>query len=64
MHERPEKLLRISEVQNRVPLSRSAIYLKISRGEFPTPIPLGARAVAWREADIDGWIAGQRRGRA
>jgi prophage regulatory protein len=54
---RPAKFLRLSEVQNRVPFSRSTIYLKISRGEFPKPHNLGARAVAWLESDIDAWIA-------
>jgi prophage regulatory protein len=52
-----EKFLRLSEVQQRVPYSRSTIYLKISRGEFPQPHSLGARAVAWLESDIDAWIA-------
>ena len=51
-----EKFLRLAEVQRRVPYSRSTIYAKISRGEFPAPIDLGARAVAWLESDIDGWI--------
>ena len=52
-----EKFLRLSEVQHRVPYSRSTIYLKVSRGEFPPPINLGARAVGWLESDIDAWIA-------
>jgi prophage regulatory protein len=52
-----EKFLRMLEVQNRVPYSRSTIYAKIARGEFPAPIDLGARAVAWLESDIDEWIA-------
>lgn len=52
-----EKFLRLTEVQLRVPYSRSTIYLKIARGEFPQPINLGARAVAWLESDIDAWIA-------
>jgi len=52
-----ERFLRLAEVQRRVPYSRSSIYLKIARGEFPPPINLGARAVAWLESDIDEWIA-------
>lgn len=52
-----ERFLRLTEVQNRVPFSRSTIYLKVSRGEFPQPHNLGARAVAWLESDIDEWIA-------
>jgi prophage regulatory protein len=52
-----EKFLRLAEVQRRVPYSRSTIYLKVSCGEFPQPIDLGARAVAWLESDVDEWIA-------
>jgi prophage regulatory protein len=52
----PEKFLRLSEVQRRVPYSRSTIYLKVSLGEFPKPVSLGARAVAWLESDVDEWI--------
>jgi prophage regulatory protein len=51
-----ERFLRLTEVQRRVPFSRSTIYLKVSRGEFPSPVNLGARAVAWLESDIDAWI--------
>ena len=53
----PEKFLRLAEVQRRIPYSRSTIYLKVSRGEFPQPISLGARAVGWIETEIDEWIA-------
>jgi len=52
----PEKFLRLSEVQRRVPYSRSTIYLKVSLGEFPKPVNLGARAVAWLESDVNEWI--------
>ncbi len=51
-----EKFLRLSEVRNRVPYSRATIYRLISSGEFPRPYSLGARAVAWREAEISAWI--------
>lgn len=51
-----EKLLRLSEVRNRVPYSRATIYRLISSGQFPRPYSLGARAVAWREAEISAWI--------
>jgi prophage regulatory protein len=52
-----EKLLRLAEVQRRVPYSRSSIYQLASQGKFPKPLSLGARAVAWLESDIDEWIA-------
>ena len=57
MSERHQKLLRLADVRNRVPYSRSTIYQLISQGLFPKPISIGARAVAWLESDIDEWIA-------
>ena len=56
MPEKTERFLRLAEVQRRVPYSRSTIYQLINRGEFPRPISIGARAVAWLESDIDAWI--------
>ena len=57
MAENHQKLLRLADVRSRVPYSRSTIYQKIAQGEFPKPISLGGRAVAWLESDIDAWIA-------
>lgn len=54
-----DRFLRLREVQQRVPLARSSIYMKVSRGEFPKPIHISARAVAWLESDIDEWINGR-----
>lgn len=49
-------ILRLPQVKNRVGLSRSSIYLAISRGNFPSAISLGARAVGWLESDINSWL--------
>ncbi len=57
MSEKHPKFLRLAEVRNRVPYSRSTIYQLVAQGRFPKPINLGARAVAWLESDIDEWIA-------
>ena len=51
------KILRLPSVQARIELSRSTIYSLISKGEFPSPISLGERAVGWLEEDIDNWLA-------
>jgi prophage regulatory protein len=51
--------LRFPQVRTRVGLSRSTIYQKILQGEFPKPINLGARAVAWLESDVDAWMTAQ-----
>lgn len=50
-------ILRRKQVEARTGLSRSTIYLRISEGTFPKPVNLGARAVGWLEAEIDGWLA-------
>lgn len=31
------------------------IYELIAAGQFPRPVPLGARAVGWLESDISRW---------
>lgn len=51
-----EKFLRLSDVKERTGLSRSTIYLNISKNIFPRPISLGARCVGWLESEIDTWI--------
>ena len=50
------KILRRREVEARTGFARSTIYLKVSQGEFPKPIKLGARAVGWLEGEIEEWL--------
>lgn len=52
-----KKLLRLAQVQERTGLSRTQIYVKAQRGEFPQSVKIGERAAAWLEAEVDGWIA-------
>ena len=49
-------ILRLPAVKERTALSRSYIYLRISKNEFPASISLGGRAVGWLEEDIDKWL--------
>ncbi|MCB9989043.1 MAG: AlpA family transcriptional regulator [Rhodospirillales bacterium] len=51
-----ERFLRLTDVMARTGLSRSAIYLSISEGNFPKNINLSARSVAWLESEIDAWM--------
>jgi prophage regulatory protein len=51
------RLLRLPEVIELTALSRSSIYAAVSRGTFPAPFRLGARAVGWRHCDIEHWLA-------
>jgi len=51
------KILRLPTVKDLTGLSRSTIYLRISKNEFPAPISLGGRAVGWVEADVNAWLS-------
>jgi len=53
-------LLRLPQVQEIVPYSRSAIYAMISKGEFPKPIKLGPRVSAWVRSEVVQWAAESR----
>jgi prophage regulatory protein len=52
-----EKYLRRQAVEEITGLSRSSIYAKVSSGEFPRPVRIGRRAVAWPESAIADWLA-------
>ena len=56
----PQRILRLPDVRERVLLSKPVIYRMISKGQFPRPIKLTSRAVAWRVSDIDNWIASRQ----
>ena len=50
------QLLSRQKVQSKTTLSRSSIYDMIARGEFPKPVKISGRRVAWLEASLDAWI--------
>jgi prophage regulatory protein len=56
MAHKSKRLIRFKEVSRKTGYGHSAIYEKIGKGEFPAPISLGARAVAWVESEVDQWI--------
>jgi prophage regulatory protein len=56
MSRRTNKINRLPAVEYKSGLSRSSIYLRMSKGLFPQSISLGGRAVGWLESDIDEWI--------
>ena len=47
--------LRMTTVVRITGLGRSTIYRLIAEKNFPRPVRLGRRAVAWRRADLDRW---------
>ena len=50
------KIIRLPAVKEKTGLSRSSIYLRMSKAEFPKSISLGDRAIGWLESDIEQWI--------
>jgi prophage regulatory protein len=48
------KLLRLHDVRDATGLSRSSIY---ADPDFPKPVKIGARAVAWVETEVRDWIS-------
>lgn len=55
MAEQLQYFLRLKQVKALTGFSRSWIYEAIRRGDFPHPISIGARAVAWTSNSISEW---------
>ena len=53
---KPRRLLRLTDVMDRVPLCKTTIYSRIRAGTFPAPVPLGGDMVGWVESEVDAWI--------
>jgi prophage regulatory protein len=60
-HPNRKRFLRLPQVKESTGLSRTTIYRQIAAREFPRPINIGPRAVAWIEADILQWMEKRER---
>ena len=49
--------LRLPEVKAVTGLSKTTIYERIREADFPSPVPIGKRAVGWIESEIKQWAA-------
>lgn len=56
MERKTSTLLRRPAVEAKTGLSTSSIYARIKRGDFPAPVRLGPKSVAWIEDEVDAWI--------
>ncbi len=59
--ETSEILLRKPKVMERTGLPHSTIYYLIDRKEFPVPVKLSTRSIAWKKSEIDDWINSRER---
>ena len=54
------RLLRMKSVKAKIGFSQAAIYRWMQEGTFPRPLKVGGGS-AWRESDIDAWVARRER---
>lgn len=51
-----DRFLRLREVLQLVPVSKSAWYKGVEEGRYPRGVKLSERTIAWRASDIDALI--------
>lgn len=56
-----DRLLRIKQVLQFIPVSRSSWWQGVRTGKFPQPIKLGERTTCWKSDDILALINGVMR---
>lgn len=56
---KPQRMLSMPMVIERIPLSAATIYRMVKRGEFPEPRRISPGRKGWPESQIDAWIAGK-----
>ena len=49
--------MRLPKVLEATGLSKTAVYARARRGEFPSPVSIGPRTSAWVEEEVQEWIA-------
>lgn len=55
-----EKYIRIKEVLNKLPVSKSTWWSWVKSGKAPTPIKLSASVTVWRESEIKTFIESKK----
>ena len=58
-----EIIIRLPTVLRLTGLSRTSVYRKMEREEFPQRVDLGARAVGWLLSEVLEWIKSRPRRR-
>lgn len=56
------RILKLPEVQRRIPISRAHLWRLERDGHFPKRIQLAPKSVGWFEDEIDAWL--EQRGEA
>ena len=56
MFQSGKRLIKLPEVMWRTGLSRSSVYRKMEKGEFPKQVKQGEGGVAWWEHEVEDWM--------
>lgn len=51
-----DQLIRLKEISERFCIPTSTIWYWIKEGNFPKPIKMGTRFIAWRESELSEWL--------
>lgn len=57
-----EILLRLPQVLERIPVSRSGFWKGVKEGRFPQPLKLSPRVTVWRASDVQAFIEASAKG--
>lgn len=57
MSDTEEMFLRLSQVLDIIPISRSCWWKGCKEGQYPTPLKIGARTTVWRAFEIQELVA-------
>ena len=52
-----QTLIRLQTVIDQTGLSRSTIYALMARNQFPKPVKIAERCVAWPSVSVQNWIS-------
>ena len=47
---------RLSQLKEKLSVSRSSIWSWVKDGSFPKPIKLGKNCTAWNSEDVHAWV--------
>lgn len=57
-----ETLLRLPQVLERIPVSRSGLWKMVQEHRFPQPVKLSPRVTVWRASDVAAYIEAASKG--
>lgn len=49
-------LIGLQDIKRKTTLGKTTVYQQIKERNFPAPVHIGRRRVAWVEAEVDTWV--------